>query len=60
MSKPIYPLLLLAAISLSACDAGDGPAEKAGRAIDNAADKAGKAVERAGEKIQDAARDARK
>jgi hypothetical protein len=45
---------------LSACQKEEGPAERAGKAIDNAVQTAGEKVEQAGEKIQDAAKDARK
>lgn len=45
---------------LSACQKEEGPAERAGKAVDNAVQKAGEKVEKAGEKIQDAAKDARK
>ena len=37
--------LLCGAISLTGCDAGDGPAEKAGEKVDNAADNAADAVD---------------
>lgn len=45
---------------LSACQKEEGPAERAGKAVDNAVQKAGEKVEQAGEKIQDAAKDASK
>lgn len=45
---------------LSACQKEEGPAERAGKAVDNAVQKAGEKVEKAGEKIQDAAKDAQK
>ncbi len=46
--------------TLSACQKEEGPAERAGKAMDNAVDSAGKQIEKAGEKIQDAAKDAKK
>ena len=45
---------------LSACQKEEGPAERAGKAVDNAVQKAGEKVEQAGEKIQDTAKDAKK
>jgi hypothetical protein len=45
---------------LSACKKEEGPAERAGKAVDNAVQEAGKKIEQAGEKIQDAAKDAKK
>lgn len=45
---------------LSGCKKEEGPAERAGKALDNAVQKAGEKVEQAGEKIQDAAKDAKK
>ena len=37
-----------------------GPAEKAGKAIDNAVDKTGQQIDKAGDKIGDAANNAKK
>lgn len=46
-------LLGLAAAGLAACeDEPDGPAERAGEAVDNAAQRAGEAIENAGERVQ--------
>ena len=39
-------------VTLTACEK-EGPAEKAGKAVDNAVDKTGQQVEKAGDKIQD-------
>ena len=50
--------LLLAA--LSGCQKQEGPAEKAGKAVDKAVDKAGQQIEKAGESIQDAAKSEKK
>jgi hypothetical protein len=47
-------------IGLSACMKEEGPAERAGKAVDNAVQEAGKKIEQAGEKVQDAAKDAQK
>ena len=55
-----YALAALLALSLagglSGCQKPEGPAEKAGKAIDNAAAQAGQQVQKAGEKIQDTAK----
>ncbi|CUA95309.1 hypothetical protein [Thiomonas bhubaneswarensis] len=55
-----YTLAALLALSLagglSGCQKPEGPAEKAGKAIDNAAAQAGQQVQKAGEKIQDTAK----
>ena len=54
-------LALSAAIAgLAACQKEEGPAERAGKAMDNAVQKAGDQIEKAGEKIQDAADEAKK
>lgn len=45
---------------LSSCKKEEGPAERAGKAVDNAVQKAGEKIEKAGEKIQDAAKEANK
>ncbi len=46
--------------SLVGCQKEEGPAEKAGQAIDKATGKIGEQVEKAGEAIQDAARGEKK
>ena len=48
----MVPLLLC----LPACQKKEGPAERAGKAVDNALDKAGRQVEKAGDKIEDASK----
>ncbi len=59
--KPIVTKLsflasaLVLATALSACEKPEGPAERAGKAVDNAVEKAGAQIEKAGEGIQDAA-----
>jgi len=45
---------------LSGCKKEEGPAERAGKAVDNAVQDAGKKIEQAGEKIQDAAKESSK
>lgn len=45
---------------LSGCKKEEGPAERAGKALDNAVQKAGEKIEQAGKKIQDAAKEADK
>ena len=57
MTNPIRGAFLalilgLAVAGLAACDEPDGPAERAGEAVDNAAQRAGQAIENAGEKVQ--------
>lgn len=44
--------VLLAA--LSGCQKQEGPAERAGKAVDKTVEKAGQQIEKAGESIQDA------
>jgi hypothetical protein len=47
-------------VGLSACEKKEGPAERAGKAVDQAVDSAGQKLEKAGQDIQDAAKDAKK
>jgi predicted small lipoprotein YifL len=42
-------------VALAGCQK-EGPAEKAGKAVDNATEKAGQQMEKAGDNIQDAAK----
>jgi hypothetical protein len=42
--------------TLTGCAKKEGPAEKAGKAVDNAVEQTGDQVEKAGENIQDAAK----
>ena len=62
--RPIRAALLagLAAVGfgLAACQPAEGPAERAGKAIDNATDKAADSIEKAGDKVKDAVNDAKK
>lgn len=46
----LVPLLLW----LPACQKKEGPAERAGKALDEGLDKAGEQVEKAGDKIEEA------
>jgi hypothetical protein len=45
---------------LAGCEKQEGPAERAGQAMDKAVENAGQRIEKVGDKIQDAAKDARK
>jgi hypothetical protein len=47
-------------VGLSGCEKKEGPAERAGKAVDQAVDSAGQKLEKAGQDIQDAAKDAKK
>ena len=47
-------LLAVMGLTLQACDSSDGPAERAGEAVDNAAGEAADAAERAADRAQDA------
>lgn len=62
LSRTVLTALALGALiaGLSACQKQEGPAERAGKAMDNAVEKAGEKIEKTGEKIQDAAKDAGK
>ena len=46
--------------ALSGCQKEEGPAERAGKAMDKAVEGAGQQIEKAGEKVQNAAKDAKK
>lgn len=48
-------LAMTLALFGAACEEREGPAERAGEAMDNAADEAGEALEDAGDKMEDAA-----
>lgn len=47
-------------LGLTACQKEQGPAERAGQAVDNAVKKTGEQIEKAGEQIQKAAEEAKK
>ena len=61
-SKNLLTVLALSTLiaGLAACQKEEGPAERAGKAMDNAVKQAGEKIEKAGEKIQDAANEAKK
>jgi predicted small secreted protein len=61
-SRNVMTALIAGALiaGLSACQKEEGPAERAGKAMDNAVKKAGEEIEKAGEKIQKAAEEAKK
>ena len=48
------------AFGMAACQPAEGPAERAGKAIDNATEKAADSIEKAGDKVKDAVDDAKK
>jgi len=52
--------VIVLAVGMSSCQKQEGPAERAGKAMDKAVDNAGQQIEKAGEQIQDAAKDAKK
>ncbi len=54
ISTSLFVVALLAA--LSACQAQEGPAERAGKDADRALEKFGQQLEKAGDSIQDAAK----
>ena len=47
-------------VALPGCEKQEGPAERAGKAVDKTVDQAGEKIEQAGKDIQDAAKDATK
>lgn len=61
-SRSVIALMVfgILAIGLAGCQKKEGPAEKAGKAMDKAAEKVGEKVEKAGDKIKDAAKDLKK
>jgi hypothetical protein len=56
IGKAVMAALVITTVvaGMSACQKQEGPAEKAGQAIDNAVSKTGEQIEKAGDKIQDA------
>jgi hypothetical protein len=56
----LFAAIAALAFGLAACQPAEGPAERAGKAVDNAAQKAGDSIEKAGDKIKDAANDVKK
>ena len=47
-------------VTIPGCQKQEGPAKRAGIAVDNAAGKIGQKIEKAGEQIQDAAKSSKK
>lgn len=62
IGKKVAVMLAAGALvaAVAGCQKQEGPAERAGKAMDNALESAGQHIEKAGEKIQDAAKDAKK
>ena len=56
----LYVFIAVVALAVVACQPKEGPAEKAGKAVDNAAQKAGDQIEKAGDKVKDAVDNAKK
>lgn len=52
--------VVIMGVLLAGCQKEEGPAERAGKAVDNAVQKAGKEIEKAGENIQKSAEEAKK
>lgn len=55
----VATLVAAFAVTLAACEQ-EGPAERAGKALDNAVEQAGDKIENAGDKAKDALDEARK
>ena len=64
MNQFIKPLITTLAIGLllglAACQKEEGPAERAGKAMDSAVKTTGEKIEEAGKKIQESAEEAKK
>lgn len=56
----LYVFIAMVALAIVACQPKEGPAEKAGKAVDNAAQKAGNQIETAGDRIKETVDDAKK
>ena len=56
----LYVFIAVVALAVVACQPKEGPAEKAGKAVDNAAQKAGNQIETAGDRIKETVDDAKK
>jgi hypothetical protein len=54
-NKTIGTAIIIGTFALVGCHK-EGPAEKAGKAVDNAVDKTGQQFEKAGDSVQDAAK----
>ena len=59
--KTISTALIIGAVlvALTGCQKQEGPAERAGKAVDNAATKVGDKVEKAGDAVKDATQGAK-
>lgn len=61
MFKPqtaLYVFVVTASLAVSACQPAEGPAERAGKAIDQTAEKIGDQVDKAADKVHDTAKEA--
>ena len=56
----LYVFIAMVALAIVACQPKEGPAEKAGKAVDNAAQKAGNQIETAGDRIKETVDEAKK
>ena len=56
----LYVFIAMVALAIVACQPKEGPAEKAGKAVDNAAQKAGNQIENAGDRIKETVDEAKK
>lgn len=61
-ARSVAALLLLGLFmsGVVGCQKKEGPAERAGKAMDKAAEKAGQEIEKVGDKLKDAAKDLKK
>ncbi|MHB8920614.1 MAG: hypothetical protein ACYC3A_03230 [Halothiobacillus sp.] len=55
LGKIIGAIFIIGAFltALSGCERKEGPAEKAGKAVDSAVDKTGQQIKKAGDSVQD-------
>jgi len=62
IGQTVSTILLVGVVllTLNGCPRQEGPAERAGKAVDNAVEQTGKQIERAGEKVQDTAKGEKK
>ena len=51
-SAALYAIVAAFSIATAACQPKEGPAERAGKAVDNAAERAGDQIEKAGDKMK--------
>lgn len=58
-SAVVFVAMGIFALTLAGCQKHEGPAEKAGKAIDNTLSQAGQQIEKAGENLSDAAKGAK-